>query len=202
MTATANPLTGLVNQAMGMGAQKGGMNQPGGIAGPRSAPQAHYSEVERAMAAGMGLSRGVDARSPFERAMGMPQQSPFERGPMGAGDAFAREFSQQFHGPPPNALMARSHAPLPMNDQWINDFQRMNFRGEPFGMHSARAQGWMADMARGPPPAEMERAWRQKNAMEGQAWANEMAKQQKEQQQVSVHILLSPQFSLESFVRT
>ena len=173
---------------MGMGAQKGGVNQPGAMMGGRSAPQMHHSEVERAMAAGMGLARGADARSPFERAMGAQfhQQSPFER-QMGGGDALAREFQQQFRGPPPaNMLGPRGHAPMAMNDQWMNDFQRMNMRGDRFAQPSARAQGWITDMARGPPPAEMERAWREKNMMEGQAWANEMAKQQEQLHQVSL----------------
>lgn len=183
-----------------MGAQKGAAPR-GGIAGPMAAPQAHQSEIERAMAAGMGLSRAGDARSPFERAAAAAQfqqgfpaqqfhQSPFERAMQ--GDALAREFQQQFRGPPPSSLLGpRSHAPV-MGDQWINDFQRMNMRGEPFGAQSARTQGWVQEMARGPPPAALEHAWRQKNAMEGNAWANEMAQQR---QQVSAYICRLPRFN-------
>ena len=166
-----------------MGGQKG-MGPQGGFAAPRAAPQAHQTDVERAMTAGMGLTRVGDTRSPFERAAQFQQgypvqqfhQSPFERAMQ--NDALAREFQQQFRGPPPSNLLGpRGHVAAPMNDQWINDFQRMNMRGDPFGPQSARTQGWVQEMARGPPPPELEKAWRQKNAMEGSAWANEMAQQ-------------------------
>jgi hypothetical protein len=155
--------------------QKGAMPKQGGLVGPRPAPGVQ-SEMEMAMAAGMGLGIGA-SRSPFDRAAVGMAQSPFERAQQ--ENAFAREFQQQFRGaPPPNILGPRGHAAPPVQEQWINDFQRMNMRGDPFGPQSVRAQGWGQEMARGPPPQEFERAWRQQNMANGQGWANEMAKQE------------------------
>ena len=150
-----------------------------GLVGPRGPMTSQQTEMERALSAGMGLSRGMEGRSPFERGaqyqQGFPvqqfHQSPFERSV--TGDSLAREFQQQFHGSAPATILGpRGHIQRSA-EPWIDDFQRMNLRGNAFAP-SLRSQAWAHEMARGPPP-ELDRAWRERNVYNGNAWATELA---------------------------
>ena len=176
--ASANPLSQLVNQTLGM-AQKGRpapfQGGPMGAAARADLAQ-QQTEAERGLNAAMAGQRGG-----FGGPMGA-MGGPMGRGPMtmgGGPSPAAAQFEQQFRGAgvPQQALGPRGYPAGPMGGMWVRDFERMRLQDPMARAWGAQAGPWAAEMVRGPTPAqlEMERVWRQQQDADGSAWAKQMA---------------------------